>query len=187
MEETEISVGLDANNGAEEPMPAESVETAVTDEPIVDTPAEGESVTEESTAEQKVDVNAIAASIRRKAEAEAKEKQAKLDEEYARRFGAYKNPITGQPIRTQADYLAALDAQEQVKRENDLRSKGVDPSMINQMVEQLVNNSPVVREANEYMAKVREDEIKRRIDADVAEISAIDPSVTSLDKVPKKN
>ena len=62
-----------------------------------------------------VDRNALYAEARRVAEANARKAQKAIDEEYVRRFGNLKNPETGQPIRSQSDYLAALDAQERMK------------------------------------------------------------------------
>lgn len=102
-------------------------EVVVTDETVgLDTDTGATEVSEsESTEVEKArdyDKDAIYAALRRKAEAdvkaEAKKEQDKIDAEYARRFGNYKNPLTGEPIRTQADYLAALDAQEQARLEN---------------------------------------------------------------------
>lgn len=132
--------------------------------------------------EKRVDVNAIAAAARRKAEEDAKRRQAESDAEFVRRFGNYKNPITGEPIRSQADYFAALDAQEKLKAEKTLRESGVDPNLIQQMVD----NSPAVRQANAYMQKVQADEVQRKIAEDVAEITKLDPSIDSLEKVPKE-
>ena len=143
-----------------------------------------ESTTEaEEPEEQTVDVNAIAAAARRKAEAEIralKETQAKTDAEYVRRFGNFKNPITGEPIRSQADYLAALDAQEQIKNERVLREKGVDPSIIND----LVARNPIVVEASQYLATAKERETMALIDADVQKLAELDPNIHSLDDVP---
>lgn len=169
--DTEVSTSA---NESEVATPVEEVETTPTDV----------NVPEETPKEEKptVDVNAIAASIRRKAEAEAKARQEKIDAEYVRRFGSFKNPITGKPISSQADYLEALDAQEKLKAENELREKGVNPDLIQRMVE----NSPAVREANAYMEKVKKDEAQKQIDEDVAALSQLDSSIDSFEKVPKE-
>lgn len=174
-EDVSIDTGAEVEQEAAAPVEVEGT----TDNPEVSNPEPTEVVQEEKPS---VDVNAIAASIRRKAEADAKRKQEENDAEFVRRFGSYKNPITGQPIRSQADYFAALDAQEKVRAENELRQKGVDPAIIQQMVD----NSPAVRQANAYMQKVQADEVQRRINEDVAEITKLNPSIDSLEKVPKE-
>lgn len=173
-EDVDVSTGVEVPDTSADPVEVEGENT--TAEP------ETSQVEEPAKETQQVDVNAIYASARRKAEAEAKDRQAKIDAEFVRRFGSYKNPITGQPIKSQAEYLEALDAQEKVRAENELRQKGVDPAIIQQMVD----NSPAVRQANAYMQKVQADEVQRRINADVAEITKLDASVDSLEKVPKE-
>ena len=165
----EVSTGVEESEVAD---PTETeVESTETEETEV----------EETEEEPKVDVNAIAAAARRKAEQEAKEAQKRLDAEYARRFGNYKNPITGEPIRSQAEYLAALDAQEQLKAEKSLRDQGIDPSVINN----LVQNNPVVQKANEYLKIAEQKEAMAEINANVAEISKLDPSIKELKDVPE--
>lgn len=172
-DETTIDTGVEATE-VTEPLVTEGTDTTESVETEVEETAPAEP--------QTVDVNAIYAAARRKAEAEAKEKQAKVDAEYKARFGKYTNPLTGKPIETQADYLEALDAQQRQNAENELRQKGVDPSIIQQMVE----NSPAVKQANAYLQKVQADEVKRRIDAEVKEIHELDSSIDSLEKVPKE-
>lgn len=132
------------------------------------------------------DKDAIYAALRRKAEAdvkaEAKKEQDKIDAEYARRFGNYKNPLTGEPIRTQADYLAALDAQEQARLEKQMKDSGIDANVL----QQFIDNNPAVRQAREYMARQQEADAMRQIEADVAELGTIDPSIKTFDNVPRE-
>ncbi len=171
----------DENNfsvGVEEPEAAVQVETEEDSNGVVTETDEQTDAVEES--EPDVDVNAIAAAARRKAEAEAREVRRSIDAEYQRRFGHLKNPITGEPIRGERDYLDALDAQERLKTEGELREKGIDPSMI----ENLVNNNPVVLQAQKYMKEAQEREAMNEIVASVAEITAIDPNIKTLDDVP---
>lgn len=125
---------------------------------------------------QQVDVNAIAAAARRKAEAEVKA----IDAEYARRFGHLKNPITGQPIRSQRDYLAALDAQEEMKAKESLKQQGIDPSVI----DNLVNNNPAIRQAQAVLAQQQQQATYMQINNDIAELGKMDPSIVSLETVP---
>ena len=176
----EISTGADVSEAAD---PIE-VEGTDVDSEVSDETEGTESTTEtEEPEEPAVDVNAIAAAARRKAEAEIralKEAQANIDADYVRRFGHLKNPKTGEPIRSQADYLAALDAQEQIKSEQALREKGVDPNIIND----LVARNPVVIEASQYLATAKERETQALIDADVQKLAEFDPNIHTLDDVP---
>lgn len=138
-------------------------------------PAEPQEV-EDQAPEQPVDVNAIAAAARRKAEAEMKAR----DAEYARRFGNLVNPKTGEPIRSERDYLAALDAQEEMKAKEQLKQSGVDPNLL----DNLIANNPAVRQAQAVMAQAQQQATIGQINADVAELGRLDPSIVSLETVP---
>lgn len=133
-----------------------------------------------SDEKETVDVNAIAAAARRKAEQEAKNAQASIDAEYVRRFGHLTNPKTGEPIKSQADYLKALDAQEELRTEQELKAKGLDPKLISDAVA----NNPIVRRAEEVIRQNELQALINQINADVAELSKIEPSITSLENVP---
>ena len=140
-------------------------------------PAEPQESEETNEApEPQVDVNAIAAAARRKAEAEMKAR----DAEYARRFGNLVNPKTGQPIRSERDYLAALDAQEELKAKEQLKQSGVDPNLL----DSFIANNPAVRQAQAVMAQAQQQATIGQINADVAELGRIDPSIVSLETVP---
>lgn len=142
-----------------------------------------ETPTEETTVEEpKVDMNAIYAEARRRAEKEAKERQARADAECVRKFGHLTNPRTGQPIRSQADYFEALEAQEQMQMEKALADKGVDLNLLNQ----LIANNPAVRQAQEVLKQAELDRGKDLVTKDVAELSLIDPSIKTLSDVPKE-
>ena len=164
--------------GVEEPGAAEPVE--------VEESGGTEEVTQEETTEtepqKQIDVNAIAAAARRKAEEDAKARQANIDAEYARRFGNFKNPITGKPIQTQAEYLEALDAQSQIQAEEQLRQNGVDPSILNQMIA----NHPAVRQSEALVAQTQRLEVEQRISADIAELGKLDASIKSFADIPEE-
>jgi len=176
------------STGAEVSTFAESVETVGNDAEVTENVGAETSVetigtdTETETHKRDFDRDSIYADARRKAEAEAKKRQADIDAEYVRRFGNYKNPITGEPIRSQADYLRALDAQEQARMESKLRESGVDANIL----QQFIDNNPAVRQAKEYLAEQQKNEAMRQIEADVAELSKIDPSITSFESVPRE-
>ena len=126
--------------------------------------------------QQTIDVNAIAAAARRKSEAEMRAR----DAEYARRFGHLKNPKTGQPIRSERDYLAALDAQEEMKAKEQLQQQGVDPSVL----DNFINNNPVIRQAQAVIEKQKAQATFSQINSDVAKLREMDPSITAFDNIP---
>ena len=156
----------------------DTTETEVDAQGVEDAePAEPQESEETNEApEPQVDVNAIAAAARRKAEAEMKAR----DAEYARRFGNLVNPKTGQPIRSERDYLAALDAQEELKAKEQLKQSGVDPNLL----DSFIANNPAVRQAQAVMAQAQQQATIGQINADVAELGKIDPSIVSLETVP---
>ena len=141
---------------------------------------EGQEVAEpeaEPTADGKTEEDARFANVRRRAEEKAK---AKYDAEIQRwnsevksMFGGYSNPRTGKPIETVSDYIAAIKAQEEIARENELREKGVDPQIISEMV----NNNPVVQQANAIMQLNLRNEADRKFNEDLKELGRIDPSI----------
>ena len=156
----------------------DTTETEVDTQGVEDAePAEPQESEETNEApEPQVDVNAIAAAARRKAEAEMKAR----DAEYARRFGNLVNPKTGQPIRSERDYLAALDAQEELKAKEQLKQSGVDPNLL----DSFIANNPAVRQAQAVMAQAQQQATIGQINADVAELGKLDPSIVSLETVP---
>lgn len=129
-----------------------------------------------------IDINAIAAAARREAEANAKRQMKAIDEDFARRFGNFTNPRTGQPIRSRADYLDALDAQDQMRAEQQLKDNGVDPEIL----ESLIQNNPVIREAQQVIEQNRQKETNAAIMADVMELSQMDSSIRTLADVPRE-
>lgn len=135
--------------------------------------------TEEST-QSEVDVNAIAAAARRKAESEMQNRLNEIDKRYAEKFANYKNPITGKPIRSEKDYWEALDAQDKLARDNELKSKGIDPSII----DDAVANNPMVKQAQLVLEQNKQQALVNQINSDIAELGKIDPSIKSLENVP---
>lgn len=127
---------------------------------------------------KEVDMNAIYASARRRAEEEADKK---INALFAKRFGSFTNPLTGGAINSYQDYLDALDAQEQMKREAELREKGVDTSLI----KELIDNNPAVRQANEVLERERNREAVEHLQKEVEELGTYDPSIKSVNDIPK--
>ena len=137
------------------------------------------------TPAQSPEDNTKFATARRQAEREFTERQKSVDLEYQRRFSGYVNPLTNQPIRSQKDYLDALDAQEVVKQRQELQEKGIDPDMLSQIVSKQVENNPVVRQAQEVMQQTINNQSNQMISEDIKEIMRIDPSVKSMEDVAK--
>lgn len=141
--------------------------------------SDGASVADNEPAPQNtnVDMNAIYANARRRAEAEADKK---INAIFAERFGKLQNPKTGQNIGSYKDYLDALDAQEQMAREQQLKDQGVDASLI----AEIVANDPTVRHANEVIQREEERVRKETFEAQVSELMELDSSIKSVTDIP---
>jgi hypothetical protein len=170
--------------GVNESEPAEQTEASEPEVTTEETEGNTEGTESEVTEEQpELDRNAIYADARRKAEAEARRKQSAIDAEYAERFKDYKNPITGQPIKSAKDYFDALTAQEQLQTKKTLADNGIDPNLI----EKAVNNSPAVKAANLVIAEQRLEKVKTYLDEQVKEVGKIDPDIRTVQDIEKSD
>lgn len=155
---------------------------------------EGTVTTETETAEesgsgepqgQSDEMNRIYADARRRAEAEAErrfsQKQAELDRMYAERFKGLVNPETNQPITNANEYLEALAAQERMQTREQVQQAGIDPSVIDRMI----NNSPVVQQAARAMEENNQAKAQQMIQEDLNMIVNMDPSIGSAADVEK--
>ena len=119
------------------------------------------------------------ASVRRKAEEEARSKyeaqMQNVNSEVKRLFGNVKNPTTGAPIESFDDYIKAVEEQQRLVREQEMRSKGIDPKIIDEMIQA----SPVIRQANQIMQDSLKNEAEQKLAADLKAVSEIDPSIKS--------
>ena len=106
-----------------------------------------------------------------------------IDAQYAEKFKDYKNPITGQPIKSAQDYFDALAAQEQLATKKTLADKGIDPDL----VEKAVNNSPAVKMANLVIAEQRIEKVKAYLEDQVKEVGKIDPDIKSVADIEKSD
>ena len=143
-------------------------------------PTEAESVTEEAAdpQPQSPEVNAAFADMRRRMEA-AEKRAADIDAMYAKQFGGYNNPETGQPIRSAKDYMDAMAAQERLQARQKLQENNIDPSLI----DNLIANSPVVRQAEAQMAELTNMRAQQEVERDIAEVLKLDPTLTSKDAI----
>lgn len=186
-------IPLDLQFFAEDEGSNESPEVVAPEETETDLeetePEEGEDEGENAEPAQQPDhvqtaeENANYASIRRKAEADAKmrfeRQQSELDAMYAQMFSGYKNPETGMPIKTAADYIAAMAAQERQQAESKMAEAGIDKESLNRLIE----NNPTVIQAKQAIATINEQNADRMVREDLENILAIDPGIGSIDDV----
>ena len=157
-------------------------EVAAPESDGVETESEAEGVSEEvaDPQPQSPEVNAAFADMRRRMEA-AERKAAEIDAMYAKQFGGYTNPETGRPIRSAQDYMDAMAAQEKLQAKQKLQENNIDPSLI----DNLIANNPVVRQAEATMAELTNIRAQQEVDRDIAEVLKLDPTLTSKDAIMK--
>ena len=151
----------------------ETVETA-------DTETETDSVTEEvaEPQTQSAETNRAFADMRRRMEA-AERKAAEVDALYAKQFGGYSNPETGQPIRSAADYAEAMAAQERIKAREELKANNINPDLIDNLIAQ----SPVVRQAEAATRELNQYRMQQQISEDLNKILALDKRFNSIEQL----
>lgn len=154
--------------------------------------AEDEETSEEDEAETDVETGAVEpepqsdeenaryAAIRRRAEEDAQRKyeahMTPLNQKIAAMCNGITHPVTGRPITNVEEYVDALAIQQRQQNERELEEKGVDPSVINRMIE----TNPVVMQAQNVIEQAQAAQEAARLQHDVEEISKIDPSIKSL-------
>ena len=169
---------LGANESSE---PAEQSEEAEeTTEAVSEETGETE---EEGTAEpteQSAEDNARYAAIRRRAEEDARRRYEGemnyMNQQIAAMCQGINHPVTGQPITNMREYVDALGAQQRIAREQELEEKGIDPSMIDRMIE----SNPVVMQAKQVIEKSKINEAEAQLQRDLAEVSKLDPNIKGL-------
>ena len=139
-----------------------------------------ESVTEEVAEPQmqSKEANAAFASMRREMEA-AKRRADELDAMYAKQFGDYTNPETGQPIRSAKDYAEAMAAQQRIQAREQLQQANIDPKLI----DRLVANSPAIRQAEAATAELNNIKANRMMEEDFKKVLEIDPTKSSAEDI----
>ena len=144
--------------------------------------------------EPKTDRDAQFAAARRKAEAErdaaiaqAKEDAQKQVDEFFKTSGLM-NPCTGQPITTRAEYEAYRERFEADQKAKLMEKAGITQEEFQAFVQGL----PEVRAARQAKAEAeaaarqaREQEAKARVDEQLRQIRAIDPTVKELGDLAK--
>ena len=136
----------------------------------------GDSEPEPQTAEE----NARYAAIRRRAEEDARRKYeaqiAPLNQQITAMCNGITHPVTGRPITSVQEYVEALAIQQRQQNERELEEKGVDPSIINRMIE----TNPVVMQAQQVLEKAQADQAQAALQRDVEELSKIDPNIRDV-------
>lgn len=165
-----------------EPEETESVYESESEED--ETEGEEAESTEQPEHIQTAEENANYASIRRKAEADAKrrfeEQQSMIDSQYAQMFAGYTNPETGLPIRSAADYIAAMAAQERKAAENKMAEAGIDRDSLNRLIE----SNPAVIQAKQAIQSINEQNADKMVHEDFEAILSMDPEIGSIENVP---
>lgn len=171
---------------------AEEQETAA---PAVEETEESEQPQAEAPEQEpKTDRDAQFAAARRKAEAErdaaiaqAKEDAQKQVDEFFKSSGLV-NPYTGQPITTRAEYEAYRERFEADQKAKLMEKAGITQEEFQAFVQGL----PEVRAARQAKAEAeaaarqaREQEAKARVDEQLRQIRAIDPTVKELGDLAK--
>lgn len=169
-------VGVNETEAADQSTDVSNVDT----ETAVETSVGTESETEEAAAPQTQsrETNAAFANMRRQLEA-AEARQRQIDEMYARQFGNYTNPETGQPIRSAADYVEAMAAQERAQTRAQLQEANIDPNLIDNMIA----NSPAIRAAKEATAELNNIKANQMMEEDFRTILGFDPTKSSFDDI----
>lgn len=191
-EETEAAEPSENDTTTAAAQGAEEQEAAV---PAVEEAEEPEQPqTEAPEQEPKTDRDAQFAAARRKAEAErdaaiaqAKEDAQKQVDEFFKNSGLM-NPYTGQPITTRAEYEAYRERFEADQKAKLMEKAGITQEEFQAFVQGL----PEVRAARQAKAEAeaaarqaREQEAKARVDEQLRQIQAIDPTVKELGDLAK--
>ena len=191
-EETEVAEPSEDDTITTAAQGAEEQEAAA---PAVEETEEPEQPqTEAPEQEPKTDRDAQFAAARRKAEAErdaaiarAKEDAQKQVDEFFKNSGLM-NPYTGQPITTRAEYEAYRERFEADQKAKLMEKAGITQEEFQAFVQGL----PEVRAARQAKAEAeaaarqaREQEAKARVDEQLRQIRAIDPTVKELGDLAK--
>ena len=130
---------------------------------------------EPATPVQSAEENAKYAAARREAEEQARMRQAETDKRFQEMFSGYRNPITGKEIDGVDSYLEAIEAQKQYEMQERLKQSGVDPELITQAIQ----TNPIIKQAEDIIAKQREAEQQQMLENELKEIYALDKTIKS--------
>jgi hypothetical protein len=188
----DMNLQLFADEGVED-SEAAAPEESTGEEPEEELQEEGEpeensengedTIPTEPAQQQDPDQNAVYANIRRQAEADAQKKfqaqQEQIDRQYEQMFAEFTNPITGAPIKSAADYAAAMAAQERLEMQEQMKQAGVDPSVI----DRAIANSPIMQQAQQAIERNNDIEATNMLNEDMAKVLSLDPSMHNVEDI----
>lgn len=129
---------------------------------------------------QSAEENARYAAIRRRAEEDARRRYeselGSLNQQITAMCQGITHPTTGQPITNVRDYVEALRIQQRQARDQELKDRGIDPSMIDRMIE----SNPIVMQAQQVIEQNKMSQAEQALQNDLAEISKYDPSIKGI-------
>ena len=175
------------------------------EETQVETPAENPSETppetppeepvQEPKPEQTPEENAAWAARRRKwAEREQRAveeaSQARVDQVYAEIFKNQVNPFTGQPINSEAAYRAFMQAKEQQAAQEQMQKAGIDPKVLQAMVDRQVAPFKQQMEAAQLSAiqekaRTANARMEAALQSELLKVTAMDPAIKTLEDIRK--
>ena len=145
-----------------------------------DDPAQG--APEGAKRTQTREENAAFAAARRKAEQQRDEAIAEVRRQAQQEIDAViagmglVNPYNDQPIKTKAEYDAYKADHDKQQRKTVAQKAGMSEEEFQRFVQEL----PEVRQAQEASRQAQEAQARQRIDAEIAEISRLDPNIKGL-------
>lgn len=141
-------------------------------------PAEAQPATEETEAEKQHEENERWKARRIADEEKGRRRyMAEVDKWAVENFGKAVNPVTGEPIKSFADYQQAVSAQREARRNARIAEDAKAGKDISELIKEAVKEAPAVREANEWLEQQRRDEQDRKNIAALDEILKLDPSL----------
>ena len=114
--------------------------------------------------------------------------QARVDQVYANMFKGQINPFTGKPIQSEADYKAYEAEKARKEQEEQLTRAGIDPKMIQSMVDQQMAPMRMQMEQErlntiQERAKTANARFEEALGKELQKITALDPAIKTLDDI----
>lgn len=114
--------------------------------------------------------------------------QARVDQVYANMFKGQINPFTGKPIQSEADYKAYEAEKARKEQEEQLTRAGIDPKMIQSMVDQQMAPMRMQMEQErlntiQERAKTANARFEEALGKELQKIAALDPAIKTLDDI----
>lgn len=177
-----VEATADPGTGPDDQNPAETAADAATEESAPEQ-AEAEPATPETEPEAEPEVQPVEPDT------------SMQDANYAAAFMGRRNPYTGKPILTKADFdeyvkaqEAATRADEQKAAEDEISKLGITPEQLEALMSK-TKFGQEMRAALDYTRKQAADTHKKAIDdliaKDIAEIAKYDPTVTDVESLKK--